>query len=108
MPARAWAAIDRPQVRRVRPADTARMRALRIEMLADTPLAFLETLAQAAARSHAEYGARIAEVSFGDEVAQFVAVAPRRPPDGGAFVGHAGGVIALPTTGRSPWSSRCT
>ena len=76
-------------VRRVRPADTARMRALRIEMLADTPLAFLETLAQAAARSHAEYGARIAEVSFGDEVAQFVAVAPD-----GRFVGHAGGVIA--------------
>ena len=76
-------------VRRVRPADTARMRALRIEMLADAPLAFLETLAQAAARSHAEYGARIAEVSFGDEVAQFVAVAPD-----GRFVGHAGGVIA--------------
>jgi GNAT superfamily N-acetyltransferase len=76
-------------VRRVRPADTARMRALRIEMLADSPLAFLETLAQAAARSHAEYGARIAEVSAGHQVAQFVAEAPD-----GRFVGHAGGVVA--------------
>ena len=76
-------------IRRVRPGDTARMRALRLEMLADSPLAFLETLAQAAARSHAEYGARIAEVSAGDQVAQFVAEAPD-----GRFVAHAGGVAA--------------
>ena len=38
-----------------RPADAARMRALRLEMLADSPLAFLETLAQAAARPHDDY-----------------------------------------------------
>jgi GNAT superfamily N-acetyltransferase len=75
-------------VRRVRPADAARMRALRLEMLADSPLAFLETLAQAAARPHADYAARIAEVSVGDRVAQFVAEA------GGRFVAHGGGVAA--------------
>ena len=46
-------------VRRVTAADTARMRALRLEMLADSPLAFLETLAQAAARSHEGYRQRI-------------------------------------------------
>ena len=34
-------------VHRVTEADAGRMRALRLEMLADSPLAFLETLAQA-------------------------------------------------------------
>ena len=37
-------------VHRVHPQDAARMRALRLEMLADAPLAFLETVAEAAAR----------------------------------------------------------
>lgn len=77
-----------PVVRRVRPADAARMRALRLEMLADSPLAFLETLADAAARPHAEFAARIARTSTGPDTAQFVA------DPGGAFVGHAGGVVA--------------
>ena len=63
------------EVRRVRPSDAAITRALRLEMLADSPLAFLETLAQAAARPHAEYAARIAANSTGDRVAQFIAVA---------------------------------
>lgn len=75
-------------VRRVRPADAARMRALRLEMLADSPLAFLETVAEAAARPHAEYAARIAAVSRGSASAQFVA------DPGGRFVGHAGGIAA--------------
>jgi GNAT superfamily N-acetyltransferase len=75
-------------VRRVRPADAARMRALRLEMLADSPLAFLETVAEAAARPHAEYAARIAAVATGTGTAQFVADA------GGRFVGHAGGIAA--------------
>jgi GNAT superfamily N-acetyltransferase len=66
------------------------MRALRIEMLADAPLAFLETVAEAAERPHAEYAARIAQVSAGSQVAQFVAEV------GGRFVGHAGGV-AVPS-----------
>lgn len=63
------------------------MRALRLEMLADAPLAFLETIADAAARPHAEYAARIARTAIGTESAQFVA------DDAGRFVGHAGGVV---------------
>ncbi len=50
--------VRRAVIRRVEPADAARMRALRLEMLADAPLAFLETIAEAAARPHAEYAAR--------------------------------------------------
>lgn len=75
-------------VRRVSPEDAARMRALRLEMLADAPLAFLETVAEAAARPHADYAARIAAVSTGPGTAQFVA------DPGGRFVGHAGGTVA--------------
>ncbi|MFJ8580506.1 GNAT family N-acetyltransferase [Micromonospora sp. NPDC093277] len=72
-------------IRRARPEDAARMRALRLEMLADSPLAFLETVAEAAARPHAGYAARIAAVSRGTETAQFLA------DPGGRLVGHAGG-----------------
>ncbi|PGH41339.1 GNAT family N-acetyltransferase [Micromonospora sp. WMMA1998] len=75
-------------VRRIRPEDAARMRALRLEMLADSPLAFLETVAEAAARPHADFAARVAAVSRGDHTAQFVA------DPGGRLVGHAGGVAA--------------
>jgi ribosomal protein S18 acetylase RimI-like enzyme len=75
-------------VRRLRPQDAARMRALRLEMLADSPLAFLETVAEAAARPHAEFAARVAAVSAGSETAQFVA------DPGGRLVGHAGGTVA--------------
>src|SRR3954447_12231754 len=74
-------------VRRVTPDDAARMRALRLEMLADSPLAFLETLAQAAARSHDSYRARIAQAAAGNQVAQFVA------DPGGRLIGHAGGTV---------------
>ncbi|GHJ11637.1 N-acetyltransferase [Micromonospora humidisoli] len=75
-------------VHRVRPQDAARMRALRLEMLADAPLAFLETVAEAAARPHADYAARVAYVSQGCHTAQFVA------DPGGRLVGHAGGTIS--------------
>jgi RimJ/RimL family protein N-acetyltransferase len=74
-------------VHRVRTSDAARMRALRLEMLADSPLAYLETLAQAAARPHAEYRRRIAQASSGDLLAQFVA------DPGGRLIGHAGGTV---------------
>jgi RimJ/RimL family protein N-acetyltransferase len=74
-------------VRRVTRADAARMRALRLEMLADSPLAFLETLAQAAARSHEGYRQRIAQASVGGQLAQFIA------DPGSALIGHAGGVV---------------
>jgi len=44
-------------VRRTVEADWPEVRALRLEMLADTPLAYLETLAQAERRSEAEWRA---------------------------------------------------
>ncbi len=74
-------------VHRVTPADAARMRALRLEMLADSPLAFLETLAQAAARPHEDYRRRIIQASAGRQLAQFVA------DPGGRLIGHAGGTV---------------
>ncbi|WJK44223.1 GNAT family N-acetyltransferase [Solwaraspora sp. WMMA2056] len=77
------------------------MRALRLEMLADSPLAYLETLADAAARPHDEYAARVARAATGTALAQFVAEATAGPaqqrPAGpaqrrtaGRFVAHAG------------------
>jgi RimJ/RimL family protein N-acetyltransferase len=63
------------------------MRALRLEMLADSPLAFLETVAEAAARPHAEYAAGIAGNSTGPARGQFVAEVD------GRFVAHAGGAV---------------
>jgi GNAT superfamily N-acetyltransferase len=74
-------------VRRVTPEDAARMRALRLEMLADSPLAFLETLAEAAARAHADFRRRIVLASTGPALAQFVA------DPGGPLIGHAGGTV---------------
>ena len=58
-------AVRQAKIRRVRPEDAGRMRALRLEMLADAPLAFLETLADAAARPHNEHAARVAYTSVG-------------------------------------------
>jgi GNAT superfamily N-acetyltransferase len=81
-------------VHRVTVAEAARVRALRLEMLAHSPLAFLETLAQAAARPHADYRQRIAQVATGDHQAQFVAALD------GRLVGNAGGV-AWPEDPRS-------
>jgi RimJ/RimL family protein N-acetyltransferase len=63
------------------------MRALRLEMLADSPLAFLETLAQAAARPHEDFRRRIIQASTGRGLAQFVA------DPGGRLIGHAGGTV---------------
>lgn len=80
-------------VRRIRAHDAARMRALRLEMLADSPLAFLETLADAAARPHAQFVARVAGNASGPYSAQFVADAGRR------LVGHAGGIAATDEPG---------
>ncbi|GAA4594019.1 RimJ/RimL family protein N-acetyltransferase [Actinoplanes octamycinicus] len=77
-------------VRRVTPRDAGRMRALRLEMLADSPLAFLETLAQAAARSHEGYAQRLGMSADGPELSQFIA-----DPGDGPLLGHAGGT-AIP------------
>ncbi|RLP91847.1 GNAT family N-acetyltransferase [Micromonospora sp. BL4] len=87
------AARSQAEVRRVRPEDAARMRALRLEMLADAPLAFLETVADAAARPHADYAARIAYTAVGSDTAQFVA------DPGGRLVGHAGGTVTPTESG---------
>ncbi len=87
LPGPGQVAVRRAQVRRIRPADAARMRALRLEMLADAPLAFLETIADAAARPHGEFAARVAGTSSGSRMAQFVA------DPGGRLVGHAGGTV---------------
>ncbi len=76
-------------VRRVTAADAARMRALRLEMLADHPLAFLETLAQAAARSHEGYRQRLVQAATGGQLAQFIA----DPGGRTRLIGHAGGTI---------------
>ena len=72
-------------VRRVRPEDTGRIRAIRLEMLVDSPLAFLERVDEAAARPHAEVAARTARVATAPDVAQFIAEAD------GRVIGHAGG-----------------
>ncbi|BCB80239.1 hypothetical protein GCM10022251_05960 [Phytohabitans flavus] len=64
------------------------MRALRLEMLADTPLAFLETLAEAAAVPHSEFADRLARSASGHFCAQFIAEVD------GRFVGHAGGIMS--------------
>jgi RimJ/RimL family protein N-acetyltransferase len=86
-------------VRRVTPEDAGRMRALRLEMLADSPLAFLETLAQAASRPHEGYRQRIRQSSFGNETAQFIAGPENGPGSdpaggpGGPLIGHAGGTV---------------
>nr|WP_312882563.1 GNAT family N-acetyltransferase [Micromonospora polyrhachis] len=79
---------DRVVVRRIRPADAARMRALRLEMLADSPLAFLETLADAAARPHDEFAARIANDSTARGSVRSIA------EHDGRLVGHAAGFPA--------------
>lgn len=56
-------------------------------MLADTPLAFLDTLADAAARPHTEFAYRCERASAGNQQALFVAEAGRR------LIGQAGGFV---------------
>lgn len=73
-------------VRRITETDAGRMRALRLEMLADSPLAYLETLAQAASRSHEGYRQRIGMAAEGPQLSQFIA-----DPGDGPLIGHAGG-----------------
>src|SRR5690348_14465352 len=72
-------------VRRVRPGDAGRLRAIRLEMLVDSPLAFLERIDEAAARPHAEVQQRTARLATDAEMAQFVAEVD------GRVIGQAGG-----------------
>jgi len=71
-------------IRRVRPTDAGAARALRIEMLADAPLAFVTTLAEAAAHKHDEYVGRCTRAASGDQHALYVAEC------GGRFVAQVG------------------
>ena len=74
-------------IRRIAAADAGRARALRLEMLADTPMAFITTLAEAAERPHADFAGFVQKCSTGTQNAIFVAVAGRR------IVGQAGGAV---------------
>jgi ribosomal protein S18 acetylase RimI-like enzyme len=80
-------------VRRVRPEDAARVKAIRLEMLVDSPLAFLERIDEAAAKPHAEHRAWIAHVATAPDSAQFIA------QEDGRIIGHAGGWAPPGTTG---------
>jgi RimJ/RimL family protein N-acetyltransferase len=65
-------------IRRVRSTDTGRARALRLEMLADTPLAYLTRLDEAAAAPHAELAGRITRAAVGPQIGHFIAELPDR------------------------------
>lgn len=76
-------AVTEAIVRRVVATDVARARAIRLEMLTDSPDAFLETAAQYAARPMAEVAAIVAARASGNVIAQFAAVHRER------FIGSA-------------------
>ena len=57
--------VDRVVVRRVTEDDWEKLRAVRLEMLADTPVAYLETVADAEARSEEEWRMRAHRGSSG-------------------------------------------
>ena len=80
-PARGWTV--RPSIE----DDWREYRALRLEMLADTPLAYLETLAQARTHPDAHWRGRAANAS--DSSRLFAAVA-----DDGHWIGSMGGFQA--------------
>ncbi len=65
-------------IRRAETADAGRARALRLEMLADTPLAYLTTLDQVAEMPHAEFVGRITRAATGTQIAHFIAALPDR------------------------------
>jgi RimJ/RimL family protein N-acetyltransferase len=77
---------DDVTIRRIRATDAGRARALRLEMLADAPLAYITTLADAAAMAHAENLERVRRAAEGDAVGQFVAL------DGRTMVGQVVGI----------------
>lgn len=66
-------------VRRVREDDWPLLRAVRLEMLADTPTAYLETLESASARDESEWRFRARRGSEGAENIALAAVDPATP-----------------------------
>jgi GNAT superfamily N-acetyltransferase len=75
-------------VHRTVEADWERVRDIRLEMLADTPLAYLETLATALAHNETEWRSRAARGSAPHN-ARFVAV-----EESGRWVGTMGGMVS--------------
>jgi GNAT superfamily N-acetyltransferase len=65
-------APDPVMLRRIRVDDWALQRSLRLEMLADTPIAYLESLHQAEARPDTEWMARVVERVASGSSAQWV------------------------------------
>ena len=69
-----WEAhVDGVTIRRVTKEDAGAVRGLRIEMLADAPLAFVTTLAEVAEHKHDEYVGRCVRAAAGSQYAQYVA-----------------------------------
>lgn len=77
-------------VRRIRADEGLRWRALRLRALADTPVAFVDTVETASARPDSHWHDRAAELSQGCRAALFVAEADTEEGSG-AWVGVAGG-----------------
>jgi predicted GNAT family acetyltransferase len=67
-----------PVIRRIRPGDGPLMRALRLEMLADTPIAYVETVATAEQDPAERWDGQAERNSSGDQRATFVAEADGR------------------------------
>lgn len=65
--------MDGVTIRRVTRQDAGAVRGLRIEMLADAPLAFVTTLAEVAEHKHEEYVGRCVRAAAGSQYAQYVA-----------------------------------
>ena len=85
MPAETVPAADAPaddvavEVRRVLPGDWPLLRSLRLEALLDTPLAYLETHADAAAAPEGEWRFRAVRGSTGGDSLQLLALRAGRP-----------------------------
>jgi ribosomal protein S18 acetylase RimI-like enzyme len=76
-----------PAVRRVRPGDGPRLRELRVAALAQTPIAFLETHAEAVRHRPQDWEDRVARHAAGAACAMYVADA------GDRWVGMMGGYV---------------
>jgi ribosomal protein S18 acetylase RimI-like enzyme len=80
-------------VRRVVEDDWPRLRRIRLEMLADSPLAFLETVEQARARDEGQWRFRARRGSHG---ATDIALAAEAPGDRDRWVAYMGCFVATP------------
>jgi predicted GNAT family acetyltransferase len=76
-----------PEIRRVRPGDGPQLRALRLEMLADTPIAYVETRARAEQEPLDRWIHQAERNSGGSQRATFVAIVD------GQFVATATGAV---------------